>query len=85
MLLMSNYSRIPEFTIIQETEEYILIKDIGDPELCVSITYNPDYVITQLDDKLINRELRYIDRSGETDTILVTNGKFTGFKSFLCG
>ena len=71
-----------QFTVLKQTDEYIYIKDVG--ENCRSVTNDAEYVIQQLFSGYgISEKTRvfYDDSCGETDELLHSGGKFTGFKA----
>ena len=62
-----------------ETDEYILIKDVGPWDKFQTITNAAEWVVAQIAARLGNRKLYYIDSEGQTDQLLVHDGKFAGF------
>ena len=71
----------PNYKIITSTDEYILIQDIGPWDTFPTVTNRVEEVVEELAERLNGRRLFYIDSDSETDEILHTAGKFTGFKS----
>jgi len=75
----SERNRKPNYAIVEETENYILIKDLGPWDKYLTITNAPELVVNDLADKLGSRRLEYYDSEGCRDQILVRNGRFAGF------
>lgn len=71
--------RLPNYTIIKETDQLILIKDIGPWDRHPTITNAAEIVVAQLVPRLQGRRLEYIDSEGRRDRLLVKNGQFAGF------
>lgn len=67
------------YKIIEETKDYILIKDIGPWDRYMTITNAAEEVVTELASTLAGRRLEYIDSEGRRDQLLVRNGRFAGF------
>lgn len=73
---------ISSFTIICETDTFILIADNDDPEFG-SVTNAADYTIESLAKKydLSNRRVIYRDSMQRFDELCHEQDKFTGFKA----
>jgi hypothetical protein len=67
------------FDIIQKTENYIVIQDLGPWDVHLTITNDAENVVKALVPYLDKRRLYYIDSEGEMDELLVEDGKFVGF------
>lgn len=67
------------FDIIKETEEYVLIQDLGPWNIYFTVTNDAEQVVKRLASHLAGRRLLYIDSDGETDELVVRDGKFVGF------
>lgn len=68
------------YAIIDQNETRVLIKDIGPWDKYMTITNAAETVVAELAGILAGRELHYIDSEGETDQLLVKDGRFAGFK-----
>jgi hypothetical protein len=67
--------------IIEEINDHrILIRDLGPWSEHPTVTNDAELVVADLADQLNGRELHYIDSEGDTDALLVKDGKFAGFK-----
>ena len=73
-------NREPEFSIEQQTESYILIRDLAEQYQCISVTNGAEEVIAALNQKLKGRKLFYIDTEGCVDELCYIDKEFTGFK-----
>lgn len=67
------------FGIIDETDELVLIKDMGPWDRHRTVTNEAEAVVEGLAPILRGRRLEYIDSEGERAELLVVNGKFAGF------
>lgn len=72
-------ARSPRFTIEEETNEYVLIRDLGPWDQHLTITNGAEEVVQALAGRLRGRRLEYIDSAGQRDQLLVENGRFAGF------
>ena len=61
--------------------ETLVIRDVGDHTQHLTITNDAERVVASIN-KLVRfgRRLFYIDSDGQTDEILIEDGKFAGFK-----
>lgn len=71
--------RKPKYDIVEETDEYVLIRDVGPWDEHLSVTFGAEYVVEELATRLAGRRLEYYDVGGERDQLLVKDGKFDGF------
>ena len=69
----------PNFIIESETDDCLLIRDIGPWNRHPTVTNAAEEVVEQLAPRLHGRRLEYIDSDGQRDQLLVKNGKFAGF------
>lgn len=69
----------PNYRIVCETPSYVLIEDVGPWDKVPTVTNNPEEVVRQLAPGLGDRRLYYIDSQGDTDQLLVEDGRFAGF------
>lgn len=67
------------FIIESETEDYLLIRDIGPWDRHPTVTNAAEEVVQELAPRLRGRRLEYIDSEGQRDQLLVHDGKFAGF------
>lgn len=72
--------KCPNFDIVRETQEYILIRDLGPWDEFPTITNVAELVVEKIAPRLSNRRLYYIDSDGNVDEICVLNGRFDGFE-----
>ena len=71
--------RKPRFEIVEQTSDYVLIRDIGRWDLNPTITNAAEDVVAELAPMLEGRRLEYYDSEGRRDQLLVRDGKFVGF------
>jgi len=71
-------SNPPNYDIVEDSDEYILIRDLGDDN-CLSITKGAEIIVDELSMRLDGRKLYYIDSEGYIDQLLHENGMFMGF------
>jgi hypothetical protein len=70
----------PNYQIIEETADYILIQDLGPWDFYPTITNAAELVVKELLPKLhICKKLYYLDSEGEKAEILIVDGQFGGF------
>jgi hypothetical protein len=67
------------FEIVKETEEYIIIKDLGPWYIHFTVTNDAEQVVKRLASHLAGRRLFYVDSNGDKDELLVRDGEFAGF------
>jgi len=73
-------SKPANFSIVQETVGYILIRDEGPWDQHLTVTNDAEGVVIRLQSRLNGRRLFCIDSYGETDELKVDNmGRFGGF------
>jgi hypothetical protein len=72
---MANYK------ILRDCPSFLLIQDVGPWDSHKSITNDAESVVAELAPGLGDRKLFYVDSEGDTDRLLVVDGKFAGFKS----
>jgi hypothetical protein len=68
------------FDIIKETEQYVVIQDLGPWDVCFTVTNDAEGVVQRLVSHLAGRRLFYVDSNGDTDELLVRDGEFAGFR-----
>jgi len=68
------------FSIIIDTKEKLVIRDDGPWSEHRTITNDAEQVVSALAGDLKGRRLFYFDSTGELDELLVSGGKFTGFR-----
>lgn len=68
------------FAVVTEDDNIIKIKDLGPWDQYMTITNGAEWVVEQLASRLNGRRLLYIDSEGDTDELLVKDGRFAGFK-----
>lgn len=71
--------KTPNFEIVKETKELVLIRDLGPWECFPTITNGAEEVVAALAPKLNGRRLEYYDSEGVRDQLLVEDGRFAGF------
>jgi hypothetical protein len=70
----------PNYMIVKETPEYLVIRDIGPWDKYPSVTNGAEAVVSELAPFRLNgRRLFYIDSDGRTDELLVKDCQFAGF------
>jgi len=67
------------YMIIDETDEFLLIQDIGQWNIYKTVTNAAEIVVKELATQLNGRRLEYIDSDGRRDQLLVKDGAFAGF------
>lgn len=69
------------YSVILDTDTFILIKDNDDPDFA-SVTNAADYTVESLAQvyDLSNRRIVYQDTMGRFDELRHADGKFTGFR-----
>lgn len=68
------------FSIVEQTSEYLVIADNGPWDQHLTITNGAEIVVAQLAPKLNGRKLYYYDTDGRIDQLGVSpDGQFTGF------
>jgi len=72
-------TRKANYLIIEDTEDYLLIQDVGPWNIYLTITNAAEYVAAELASQLGDRRLEYIDSDGQRDQLLVKYGKFAGY------
>ena len=71
--------RMPNYEIVEETEEWMLLRDLGPWDQFPTITNAAEEVVERLDPALHGRRLYYYDSEGERTELRVENGRFAGF------
>ncbi len=71
--------REPSFIIVSETDDCVLIRDVGPWTQHPTVTNAAERVVEILAPKLRGRQLEYYDSEGQRDQLLIKNGKFAGF------
>jgi hypothetical protein len=70
------------FKIMEQRENFVIIKDIGPWDKHISVTNDAEWVVQRLfrdNDIIEGQKLFYIDSEGQADEILIENGQFKGF------
>lgn len=67
------------YQIVETTDDYVLIEDIGPWDQYMSVTNAAESVVEELADIVGNRRLEYIDTEGQRDQLLIKDGEFAGF------
>lgn len=68
-----------KFVIVEETDTYMLIRDIGPWDVHPSITNSAKDVVAQLQPRLNGRRLFYYDSLGDRDELVIRDDRFVGF------
>jgi len=71
----------PNYEIIEQTDEYVLIRDIGPWDIFPTVTNGAEEVVGELAQMLNGRRLEYYDSEGERTELLVSGGAFAGFRN----
>jgi hypothetical protein len=83
-LILDGESSSPKakFKVIEQTDEYILIKDECIKHECMSITNDAEAVVEYLlkNYSVRNKKIYYIDTAEQVDELEHNNEKFIGFK-----
>lgn len=69
----------PRFKVVEETNECVLILDLGPWDQHRTITNGAEAVVLAMAPSLAGRRLEYIDSEGQRDQLLVRDGRFAGF------
>ncbi len=72
-------SREPLYEIFEETEDFVLIRDLGPWDQHLTVSNGAEEVVEKLAPMLRGRRLEYFDSEGVRDQLLVRDGKFAGF------
>lgn len=67
------------YKIIEETDDYILIKDLCPWDQYMTVTNDAEEVVAEIAPILNGRRLEYIDSEGRRDQLIVSNGRFIGY------
>lgn len=76
---MNIFGKTPRYKIIEQTKDYVLIRDIGPWDAHPSVTNGAEDVVAELAPILAGRRLEYFDSEGVRDQLLVKDGQFAGF------
>lgn len=71
--------RTPNYEIVSEDQECVVIRDIGPWDQCPTVTNAAEEVVKQLEPILKGRRLEYYDSEGQRDQLLIKDGRFAGF------
>jgi hypothetical protein len=71
--------RHANYRIVRESDEEVVIEDLGPWNGHPTVTNDAEWVVEQLAGYLRGRRLRYFDSFGDLDTLVVRDGKFAGF------
>jgi hypothetical protein len=70
------------FEILEDSDDRLLIQDVGPWHLHRSVTNDAEHVVALLAPQLEGRRLEYLDSAGDRDELLVDpTGRFDGFRS----
>ena len=72
-------SRSANFSIVEQTEKHVLIRDKGPWDQYPTVTNAAEEVVTTLLPLLEKRRLFYFDSEGELGELVSRNGVFVGF------
>ena len=72
--------RVAHYMIIEDTDEYLCIQDIGPWNIYMTVTNAAEQVVKELATQLGNRRLECIGSDGQRDELIVEDGEFVGFK-----
>lgn len=67
------------YSIADETNDYIVLFDLGPHDRYQTITNAAEWVVGQMVARLKGRRLYYIDSAGQTDELVIEDGKFSRF------
>lgn len=73
--------RNPNIEVIEETDDLILLRDVGPWDEHLTITNGAEVVVEVMASMLDGRRLEYIDSMGERTRLLVEDGRFAGFET----
>ena len=71
--------RRANYAIVLESDDCVLIRDIGPHDQFFTVTNAAEEVVAELAPMLRGRRLEYYDSDGDRDQLLVQDGKFAGF------
>lgn len=69
----------PNYIIIKETDDLVVIRDLGPWDHHMTVTNGVETVVAELAPILRGRRLEYIDSDWSQSRILVEDGRFGGF------
>jgi hypothetical protein len=73
--------RHANYSIVEDTDKHIVLRDLGPWDQYPTITNDAEAVVEDLAQELGGRRLFYIDSEGQKDELLVSaTGQFAGFK-----
>ena len=72
--------RTPNYEIVRESDDVVLIRDLGPWDKYPTITNGAEEVVAELAPILRGRRLEYYDSEGHRDEIVVAEGRFVGFR-----
>jgi len=73
------FDRQSNHEIIEATDDFILIRDLGPHDQYPTVTNAAEQVVAALAPLLRGRRLEYFDSEGERAQLLVVEGRFAGF------
>lgn len=73
--------RNANYEVVERTEDYIIIRDIGPWGYYMTITNAAEQVVAELVPRLNGRRLYYYDSVGCLDELVIKDYKFHGFRS----
>lgn len=76
---MNIFGKTPRYKIVEQTPDYVLIRDTGPWDEHPTVTNGAEDVVAELASMLAGRRLEYIDSLGNRDQLLVRDGQFDGF------
>lgn len=69
----------PNYMIVEETVDCVVIRDIGPWTRHQTVTNGAEEVVAELAPMLRGRRLEYYDSEGQRERLLVVAGRFVGF------
>lgn len=72
-------SRKPNYSVLEDNGDHLLIQDIGPWDSHLSVTNGAEEVVKELWRRLNGRQLRYIDSEGDTGILEYDRDEFIGF------
>lgn len=71
--------RAPNYKVIHEDDEFVLLRDVGPWDRYPTITNGAEAVVAEIAARVGARKLLYVDSSGEWTELRISNGRFVGF------
>lgn len=73
---LTEHSMKPNYKIVEDTQDRMVLKDIGPWDKHKTVTNGAEDVVAELSERLGERQLFYYDSEGELAEIIHKNGKF---------